>query len=99
MKHIKDKILENTFVDRIRGEMVFDDYQYKELVNSLTELSGYLRNQTSIDKNVALVLYHIPQIVRNVFLGFDDTENSEIRKTLEDAWVELDALVLDCLAG
>ncbi len=46
-----------------------------------------------------LSLYSIPTIVRNMFLSFSRIEDApDIALKLEDAWVELDALVMECLS-
>lgn len=78
--------------------MVFDENEFRNLCAALRLLATELENQSSIDKELALHLYSIPLITRNMFLSFDgDDPKPEIAAKLEDAWVELDALVNGCL--
>jgi len=80
--------------------MYFDEKEFHDLVKALNDLAVELKKIDCIDKELALYLYSIPQIVRNAFLSFDGKEdNAGIANKLEDAWIELDALILDCLCG
>ncbi|MFZ5987821.1 MAG: hypothetical protein ACOYWZ_11940 [Bacillota bacterium] len=97
---LKEKILNNTFIDKVRNQMQIDEQQYKDLCESLETLANEWSNKEVIDKELALVLYSAPQIVRNIFLSFKEHNEPlpDIAKRLEDIWVELDALVIECLA-
>lgn len=99
--NIKDKILANQFIDKVRVEMVIDDESYEELVELLKLLSKEWKDKSVIDKELALVLYSIPQMIRNSYLSFEDgssnSEKPEIAQKLEDIWIDLDALVIECL--
>lgn len=97
MNSIKDQIMANKFVDEIIICMSFNKVEYKKLVNSLSQLARYMKFNESIDKELALYLYTIPQAIRNVYLKIVDIDIPIILQ-LEDAWVELDALVIDCLS-
>ena len=100
LEALKKRILENPFVDRLRIEMRVDEAAYEELSAMLTDLAAALRGVPLIDKELALVLYSIPQTVSNAMMSFDGhSPKPAIAGRLEDAWVELDALVLDCLSA
>lgn len=88
------RILANDFVDRVMNEFVVDQDAYTELSSLLRALPGTLGDARLIDRELALTLYCMPQLVRNAFLACP-AENP-LRNTLEDCWVELDALVMDC---
>ncbi|HOJ78582.1 MAG TPA: hypothetical protein PLZ08_10880 [Bacillota bacterium] len=96
---LKEKIKNNKFIDEVLSKMRIDEQQYQELCNLLKELATEWQNNQVIDKELALYLYCTPQMIRNVFLSFKDKNGPlpEIAKRLEDIWVELDALVIECL--
>ena len=96
---VKKKIIDNGFVNNVRINMAFNDEQYNDLVSSLEELANLLKNNDSIDKELALYLYTIPQMIRNAYASFEKLENKpDLVFKLEDAWVELDSLVVNCLS-
>ncbi|MCW1826115.1 hypothetical protein OLZ31_04520 [Enterobacter asburiae] len=96
---VKKKIIYNGFVNNVRINMAFNDEQYNDLVSSLEELASLLKNNDSIDKELALYLYTIPQMIRNAYASFEKVENKpNLVFKLEDAWVELDSLVINCLS-
>lgn len=91
--------MKNGFVDDVRINMVFNEAEYAKLVSCLTELSLALKDSKVIDKELALYLYTIPQMIQNAYLSFSkENEKPEIAMKLEDAWIDLDALVIDCLS-
>ncbi|EQC2552505.1 hypothetical protein ACY3NT_004419 [Enterobacter sichuanensis] len=96
---VKKKIIDNGFVNNVRINMVFNDEQYNDLVSSLEVVANLLKNNESIDKELALYLYTIPQMIRNAYASFEKMENKpDLVFKLEDAWVELDSLVINCLS-
>lgn len=54
LNDVKKKIIDNDFVNNVRINMVFNDEQYNDLVSSLDELANLLKNNNSIDKELAL---------------------------------------------
>lgn len=94
---LKTAILQNTFVFNVRTRMWFDEHEYQALLSNLTVLSQQLRTMTTLDKELALCLYTLPQSIRNIFESFTQQPLPDIALRLEDAWLELDALVLTCL--
>lgn len=97
MDSIKDQIMANKFVDEVIIFMSFNKDEYENLICSLSQLVRYMKFNDSIDKELALYLYTIPQAIRNVYLKIVDVDIPIVLQ-LEDAWVELDALVIDCLS-
>lgn len=96
---VKKKIIDNGFVNNVRINLAFNDEQYNGLVSSLEGLANLLKNNDSIDKELALYLYTIPQMIRNAYASFEKVENKpDLVFKLEDAWVELDSLVINCLS-
>ncbi|MHA8111766.1 hypothetical protein ACX122_01270 [Kosakonia cowanii] len=99
LNDIKRKIIDNNFVNNIRINMGFNDDEYNELASSLEKLANHMKNETVIDKELALYLYTMPQMIRNAYTSFDKWENKpELALRLEDAWIELDSLVINCLS-
>ncbi|NHZ44281.1 hypothetical protein [Massilia aquatica] len=88
-----------TFAHTVRMTRLFEDAELERLKRLLSELADMLRHETVIDKDLAAYLYDLPQIVRNMSLSYDGppTERPEQFDRLEDAWLELDALVSECL--
>ncbi|PHM22164.1 hypothetical protein [Xenorhabdus innexi] len=96
---IKEEIIANNFVDEIRMSLSFNEQEYQKLVTSLAKLAEIMSEENTIDKELALYLYSIPQIVHNAYASFDGKENKpEIAMKLEEAWIELDALSIECLS-
>lgn len=97
---LKEKILNNTFVNKVRNEMHIDEEQYDELCRLLEELSNEWKDKQVVDKELVLDLYSMSQIVRNTFLSFKKHNEPilDIAKRLEDIGVEIDALDIDCLS-
>ena len=92
-----EAILENRFIDKIRQAVEFDEENYSRLCDLLREIGESTSVDEKIEKRLVLVLYSIPQMVRNSFLSFsgDPADLPEIALKLEDAWVDLDQLVLN----
>lgn len=96
---VQQKIINNNFVNEIRINMNFNNDEYSELVSSLESLADYMKNEKNVDKELALYLYTIPQMIRNAYNSFDNWENKpELALKLEDAWIELDVLIINCLS-
>lgn len=97
---LKEKILNNTFVDKVRNELKVDEEEYQALNQILNELIVVLKVQKDIDKELALILYSMPQIIRNTFLSLETSNEkvSDLANRLEDIWIELDELVIECLS-
>jgi len=93
MKSVED------FAFTVRMHRDYDVEQFHKLRHLLSELATALRNDEHIDKELALNLYALPQIVRNMFLSYEGPAASRPAQfdRLENAWVDIDALVLACL--
>jgi hypothetical protein len=99
LSDVKKKLIDNNFVNIVRANMVFNDEQYNELVSSLEVLANLLKSNQFIDKELALYLYTIPQMIRNAYASFENVESKpDLAFKLEDAWIELDSLVINCLS-
>lgn len=94
---LKQIIINNSFVDRVRMEMVFDTEAYNELRKALTDLAVLLKGSHVVDRELMLFLYTMPTMIRNAFESLPERD-TEFAGQLEDAWVELDELVTNCLA-
>lgn len=99
MTKLKNELMTNPFADRIRTELIFDEEAYRELTEILGRLATELKGEPALDRDLALALYVLPLVVRNVFLSFSDHPSPPRRLVdqLETAWVDLDALVTECL--
>jgi hypothetical protein len=93
---LKERLLSNSFVDKVRTHLNFDDEEYQQLRIALIELAKSLQGSSVIDRELMLYLYSAPMIVRNSYESYPE-KSDKIAQQLEDAWIELDRLVLECL--
>lgn len=97
MRDVMDSM--GQFAQAVRMNRDYDDEQFETLKKFLSKLAYELSDKEFLDKDLALNLYTLPQIVRNMFLTYDgpiDTRPERFTR-LEDAWIELDELVIECL--
>ena len=96
---MKEEIINNHFVDKLRESMEIDEEEYLRLCNALICLAEEWKNAEYIDKEVVSYLYAIPLMVRNEFLSLKEaSKNNILCDRLEDIWVELDDLVANCFS-
>lgn len=96
---MKEEIINNHFVDKLRESMEIDEEEYLRLRNALICLAEEWKNAEYIDKEVVSYLYAIPLMVRNEFLSLKEvSKNNILCDRLEDIWVELDDLVANCFS-
>ena len=105
MEDLAQNIEENSFLLTLRLNLRFDEEAYADLIILLKAAIKEYSGKDEIPRRLAQSLYIIPQMVRNTFLMLKDEENqelrdkrNELRDKLEDTWIDLDALVLECLA-
>ncbi|EOC5727101.1 hypothetical protein ACI5CP_002661 [Cronobacter turicensis] len=80
-------------------KMVFNEIEYNNLVSALNELSILMEKEKTINKELALYLYSIPQMIRYAYDSFNgEIDKNELALKLEEAWIELDALVIEVLS-
>jgi hypothetical protein len=96
-KNLMDSMGE--FAQAVRMNRDYDDEQFENLKKLLSKLACELSDKEVLDKDLALNLYTLPQIVRNMFLTYDGPIDSRPERfnRLEDAWIDLDELVIECL--
>lgn len=87
------------FAFTVRMTRLYEDAELDRRKRLLAELADVLRHETVIDKDLAAYLYDVSQIVRNMSLSYKGppAERPEQFDRLENAWLELDALVCECL--
>jgi len=94
---IKRAILANSFMDELRGNSIIDKVAFNELCDRLRELASIWRVSSIIDKELMQELYVLSVMTLYQWLLPSWSENE--RKQLWDMFVELDNLVLECLAS
>ncbi|EOV0648040.1 hypothetical protein ACOIOT_003765 [Cronobacter turicensis] len=58
-----------------------------------------MEKEKTINKELALYLYSIPQMIRYAYDSFNgEIDKNELALKLEEAWIELDALVIEVLS-
>jgi hypothetical protein len=94
---VESEILNNKFIHRLRNEAVVDRAEYDHLVELLGRLSIQWNGQKLVDKAVVQELYVLAPVTKNIAESLRD-HAPERASELETLAVELDALVLECLA-
>ena len=90
-------ILQNNYLDKLRTEFVIDKKSYEDLCYSLRCLAMEWKGMKSIDKRVVQELYVLASVTKNVAESVKEY-NSHFAHEIEELAIELDALVLECLA-
>jgi hypothetical protein len=91
------EILDNNYLEKLRTELVVDKKEYEKLCYSLRCLAKEWKGAKSVDKRVVQELYILAPVTRNVAESVKEY-NSELAQEIESLSLELDALVLECLA-
>ena len=98
---IKKSIIENSFILNIRTEAVYNESEYFDLIDKLEKVKIYMKSRNSIDKELMLSLYMLPQELKNLseewsrFKTLPDGNGTDL---IESAWIEVDRLVLEILS-
>ena len=93
---LKKRLLDNQFLIRLRCEGVIDQKEYEALRDGIVELTGQWKGQTLVDKELAQLLYILAPVCHNMADTFP--ERREWSEKVHDCAIELDALVIACLA-
>ncbi|MDE6567770.1 MAG: hypothetical protein K2K70_08580 [Lachnospiraceae bacterium] len=97
---MKEKIINNKFVDKLLQFMEIDEEEYLLLCDALICLAEEWKDVEYIDKELVSYLYAIPLMVRNEFISLEKVCPDAVEcDRLEDIWVELDALVSNCFSN
>lgn len=97
MKDYSSDILQNNYLDKLRTELVIDKKSYEALCYSLRCLAREWKGMKSIDKRIVQELYVLAPATKNVAESVKE-HNSNLAHEIEILAIELDALVLECLA-
>lgn len=92
---LKESILQNPFIDRLRDLQVDED-AFRDLTAALRRLAGAWKGQPLVDKEIASDLYVVIQVTRNM-LETLRAHGSPDADRVEEMWIDLDDLVLECL--
>ena len=96
-KDYSSDILQNNYLEKLRTELVIDKKSYGELCYSLRCLAREWKGMKSIDKRIVQELYVLAPVTRNMAESVKEY-NSKLAQEIESLSLELDALVLECLA-
>ena len=91
------EILNNNYLEKLRTELVIDKKEYEKLCDSLKCLAKEWKGIKSIDKKIVQELYVLAPVTRNMAESVKEY-NSKLAQEIESLSLELDALVLECLA-
>ena len=95
---LKQRLLGNHFVTKIRLQGQCDEAAYADLCGAIRQLRHEWAGQTAVDKEVVQDLFALPMIVRGARTAVPDSDAGASSR-LEDMEVELEGLILDALSS
>lgn len=93
---LKDEILTNPFVERLRNEMKIDFQAFDLLCNQLVALASEWSLQPLVDKQLVQELYVLPTIIRGAADGLRG-HKPDLATQLDDMAITIDGLILEAL--
>ena len=91
------EILDNSYLEKLRTEIMIDKKEYEKLCSSLRDLAKAWKGVKNIDKKIVQEIYVLAPITRNIAESVQEY-NSKFAQEIVALSMELDALVLECLA-
>ena len=95
--NIKDEILANPFVEKLRNEVKIDQQAFELLCDQLALLASEWSNQSHVDKLLVQELYALPTIIKGAADGLRGHLPAEAAQ-LDDLAITIDGLILEALA-
>jgi len=95
---LKQTILQNQFLGKLRNEMVVDRRAFEALCQSLRELEQEWKSASNIDKELVQELYVLAPVTRNMADSLTG-HRPDLAREIAELAEELDGLVLDCLSS
>lgn len=87
----------NRFIDDIRLNLFFNAVAYDELIWILCNVAKHTKDENKLDKKLCAYLYEIPKMIMiwKERLKLETYPNVALIDKLEDAYFEIDALILE----
>lgn len=97
LEQLEKELMQNTFADEIRQNLYFHRQEYENLIEILKNIAIHCKGVQQLNKNLVLYLYEIPKMafVWKENLKTDKQDFDELINKLEDAWLELDAIIAE----
>lgn len=97
LEQLEKELAKNTFIDEIRQNLYFHQQEYENLIKILKNIAIHCKGVQKLNKNMAFYLYEIPKMVFvwKENLKAEKCDCSEFIDKLEDAWLELDAIIVE----
>ena len=100
MNKIMENIFENRFVEKLRTENIYDDNEYRELVEGLKNLSVLLKTEEKIDKTLAERLFSLNDfLIGYINICTKINDKFGFQDKVIDAWSEVNELIVCCLCN
>lgn len=93
---LKDEIIANPFVERLRSEVKIDTQAFDLLCNQLAALAREWSSQSLVDKQLVQELYALPTIIKGAADGLRG-HMPELATQLDDMVITVDGLILEAL--
>lgn len=97
-EQVKEAVLSNPFIGKLRGELTIDGEAFDQLCASLESLVPIWRLVNLIDKELMSALYEMPLMIMNQWLSESDHWSETNREELWNMYIKLDNLITECLA-
>jgi hypothetical protein len=94
---IKDEILANPFLERLRNEVKIDRQAFDLLCRQIALLAIEWRPQSQLDKQLVRELYALPIIIRGAADGLRGHQSHQAEQ-LDEMVITIDGLILEALA-
>lgn len=93
---VKQAILANQYIMKLRTEFTIDTQEYDKLRESLRALVPLWQAETCVDKRLMYELYITPEVI--LYQALRPEYPPDVRDQLMAMHAEIDALILECLA-
>lgn len=95
--NIKSEILENSFAEKLRMEIIIDREAFLLLCDQLARLAVEWRQKDLVDKQLVQELYVLPTIIKGAADGLREHKPTMAAEIDEMAYT-IDGLIIDALA-
>ena len=94
--NLKNEILENPFVEKLRNEVIIDTGAFDLLCSQLAALGTEWSSQAMVDKQLVQELYALPTIIKGAADGLRFHQPDRAAQ-LDDMCITIDGLILEAL--
>lgn len=91
-------LAKNRFVEKLRVSNIYDDNEYKNLIDVLKELSTFMKGKEKIPKKLAEQLFSLnDNLIGYINICVNINDKFGFKHKVIDAWSEVNELIVECL--